>query len=89
MFEHSLDRTHKNTLFQCIYFSFLTLFQVNNGIKITFFQDLKSVFSMIYSVFTIGKVSSAYTHEAVGSVSIATVVDEGGVSVSGFVERAF
>ena len=31
----------------------------------------------------------AYTHEAVGSVSITTVVDEGGVSVSGFVERAF
>lgn len=31
----------------------------------------------------------AYAHEAVGSVSITTVVNEGGVSVSGFVERAF
>ena len=38
---------------------------------------------------TIGKVSPAYTHEAVGSIGIATVVDEGGVCVSGFVERAF
>ena len=35
------------------------------------------------------KCSPAYAHEAVGSVSIATVVDEGGVSVSGFIERAF
>ena len=38
---------------------------------------------------TIGKVSPAYAHEAVGSVGIATVVDEGGVCVSGFIERAF
>ena len=38
---------------------------------------------------TIGKVLPAYAHEAIGSVSIATVVDEGGVSVSGFIERAF
>ena len=35
------------------------------------------------------KCSPAYTHEAVCPVGIATVVDEGGVSVSSFVERAF
>ena len=41
----------QNTLFQCEYFCFLTFFQVDNGAKITFFQDLKGAFSMIYSVF--------------------------------------
>mgnify|MGYP007101848349 CR=1 FL=1 len=40
--------TKQNTFFQCKYFHFLTLFQVNYGAKITFFQDLKSAFSMIY-----------------------------------------
>ena len=44
-------KSKKNTLFQCKYIGFLTLIQVKNAVKITFFQDLKSAFSMIYSVF--------------------------------------
>ena len=43
----------QNTLFQCEYFCFLTLFQVDNGIKMTFFQDLKSTFRW-FIVFSFG-----------------------------------
>ncbi len=41
------------------------------------------------NLFSVQKCSPAYTHEAVCPVGIATVVDEGGVSVSGFIEGPF
>ena len=60
-----------STLFQCKYFHFLTLFQVKNGAKITFFQDLKSTFSMIYSVFL---TTSIFHHKLLSIYDVNTLL---------------